>query len=304
MIRKKEDLTIILIISLAILIILKGVNYTHKMDLIGLSDTNAKSVVNVENKFKLVQTDIIAQQKQKVPLQIVDNETIDTAIIHDGTLIPKVLHFVWISTNWNQKQPEIPTRIRNRINLWNNTHPDWSVVIWTNVLVERHFPELYMASKRIKTEAWVSDIIRYHVIARYGGIYIDTDIVPLRVLPSKLLENAFTVCQVPRDGTRCILTCNAVIGSPRGNPEMELVASQALRGTEIYLNSHKKKYNLYVTGPPFWSTFTTRSNSSIKILPATTFYPCDWKEPHACKKEKYIGNQNVYAMHLWEHSWA
>ena len=37
---------------------------------------------------------------------------------------------------------------------------------------------------------------------KFGGIYLDTDIVPLRILPSKLLVQPFTVCESPRDFSR------------------------------------------------------------------------------------------------------
>lgn len=251
------------------------------------------------------------------PLKIIDIHNnwktwvVDTAINFDILQIPSTFHFIWVSCKWNRKQVPIPQDVLERIQEWKNMYPTWYIVIWTNDMIQTHFPNLYNLFKKINTGAWVSDVLRYHVIARYGGIYLDTDIVPLRQLPLNLMKLAFTVCQGPRDQDikQCKFACNAVIGSPPHNPEIQAIANEAsqrsLQKIQKYqFSSSSIPYDVGLTGPKLWSQYLNNPNSTITTLSATTFYPCDWKKKQLCNKERYIDNHQVFAMHLWKHSWA
>ena len=220
------------------------------------------------------------------------------------TQIPTTFHFIWLSLDWDQEQPPIPEHILQRISKWKRLHPRWYVVLWTNALAQHHFPSVFRVLKKLRTASWASNILRYHVIARYGGVYLDTDIVPLRPLPSKLRNAPFTVCERPRDGGRCTLACNAVIGSPRENVEMQAVALAALIRTQRRLQNHPNAtYDVKLTGPMFWSQMTTSPNTSFTTLPARTFFPCDHTDRTLCKADLYENDNDVYAMHLWTKSW-
>lgn len=153
---------------------------------------------------------------------------------------------------------------------------------------------------------------RYHVLSRFGGLYVDTDIVPLRTLPQEMLESPFTVCETPRtydpsvEGSpRCEVACTAVIASPKGNDEIREVAFDAVKRTEARVKEYGKNapYETELTGPRYWSKTATLESSSFKVLPPKTFYPCDWKDTSECVKENFINDTGVIAMHIWEHSW-
>lgn len=245
------------------------------------------------------------------PLILVDTTdlwktwVIDTSLVYETNKVPKVFHFVWLSVNWDDPQPEIPYNILNIIQNWKQLYPNWYIVIWTNSMVRQHFSNIVPVLRRIKIASWASDILRYHVIAKYGGVYLDTDIVPLRVLPETLLYTAFTVCERPRDGKTCKIACNAVIASRPENPAIMQAASEALRRSQARI--HKKTnapYDVYLTGPVFWSEMVSKSEFSIMILPPRTFFPCDYSEKNKCKKNLYEHDENVYAMHTWDKSWA
>ena len=250
------------------------------------------------------------------PLQIIDTKNnwktwlVDTSNEYPSSHIPSRFHFIWVSCKWHEKQEPIPEEVLARIDQWKRMYPTWYIVVWTNVLIEEHFPVLYKLFQKINTEAWVSDILRYHVIAKYGGIYLDTDIIPLRKIPSDLLKTTFTVCERPRDTTfqKCFLACNAIIASTYEHPEIKVIAQKAVDVTKQKINqkhqSHSNRYDVALTGPRLWSEYLKNSTSTITTLTSKTFYPCDWKDRTLCKKDKYIHDYNVFAMHLWKHSWA
>lgn len=89
-------------------------------------------------------------------------------------LIPKLIHFVWIP-GFN-KAPEYAS---TNIDKWVELNPDYEVVCWQErdikkILSKKSleiFNELDMPIKK-------ADLARLEVIHKFGGIYLDCDIVP------------------------------------------------------------------------------------------------------------------------------
>ena len=124
------------------------------------------------------------------------------------------------------------------------------------------------------------------------------------------MESAFTVCERPRDfdptnpDSKCRLTCNAVIGTPRGNQDIQVVADTALQNSIVRLKKYgtKARYNLNVSGPPLLTQMVIAEESSFAILPSHMFYPCDWSEKEMCTAQNFANDTNVITVHLWKNS--
>jgi mannosyltransferase OCH1-like enzyme len=86
---------------------------------------------------------------------------------------PKLLHLIHI-TPMMRDPYTIPDEVNVTITEWTRLHPNWTVCTWTNYLVREHFPEIVPLLERISVPAWISDIVRYAILARYGGVYVDT----------------------------------------------------------------------------------------------------------------------------------
>ena len=97
--------------------------------------------------------------------------------------------------------------------------------------------------KQIKVAAWASDILRYVVLQKYGGLYLDTDIEAIHQVPEKLLDQPFTVCEKPRTNITsyrsCNIACTAVIAAPKGSKVMKETAKSAISKSESTLEKKK-----------------------------------------------------------------
>lgn len=93
-------------------------------------------------------------------------------------LIPALLHLIWVGSN-----PR-PDYVDRYVEQWNALMPTWSVRLWTNEdLTESEFPADILTKIHACTKgAQKADIMRYFIMYKYGGIYLDTDIVPHRSL--------------------------------------------------------------------------------------------------------------------------
>ena len=85
-------------------------------------------------------------------------------------IIPKVIHQIWLGTN------PIPSNYKYYLETWKEYHPGWEIKLWTKEdIVKENFSniDLFWLARSYMEQ---SDIARYEILYRYGGLYIDTDI--------------------------------------------------------------------------------------------------------------------------------
>ena len=94
-------------------------------------------------------------------------------------------------------------------------HPNWSYTIWTDDLVRKEFSQLIDLLIAASVPSVISDILRVNIIARFGGIYMDTDILCLRSFEPLLMQQY----------------CTAFVGSQESNQDNDI--SRILNGALI-----------------------------------------------------------------------
>lgn len=240
------------------------------------------------------------------PKSLFKTEEIDTPKPSEAS-IPKIIHFIWIQPML-KLDTRMPSEVDFNIGKWKEKHPMYEIKIWTGNTTRLHFPDLSELLKQISVCAWIADILRYRILYEYGGFYTDTDIKVIRPIDSLLqkFNTGFTVCERPRNTglleRKCNLVCNAVIASKRHSPLMKDVYRESIKRTKNVLSNQGKKYDVKLTGPLLLTTHVLRSRE-IQVLGSFTFFPCDWTDRSKCVFEKFKNNSNMYAMHLWKHSW-
>jgi hypothetical protein len=246
----------------------------------------------------------------------------NTSSPRNSSIVPAKLHFIHVSKGLPQNQSEIPSNVRKIVDDWKMMHPQWQVRIWDNTMVRQEFPDLIPVLSKLDTMAWVADLLRYHIIERYGGVYLDTDIVPLRSLEPLRKLGSFTVCERPREAaipttvnststnllimSGCTMVCNAIIAAPKSHPALAHAVEVSMRNTveRIQRNGgkHGGNFALTVSGPAMWTKAVEKH--AFNILYSPTFYPCDWSKRNECVKSRFENIKYVYAMHMWAGSWT
>ena len=99
------------------------------------------------------------------------------------------------------------------------------------------------------------------------------------------------------------LACNAVIGAIPHHPALQETVKNSMANTHDALkNRPDAQYSLQISGPYQW-TRDFKKFSDVTIFRSFTFYPCVWTNKAECVKEKYMPNEQVFAMHTWTGSW-
>jgi hypothetical protein len=142
-------------------------------------------------------------------------------------MIPKLAHFIWL----NETPPKW---VLDNVKIFKAKHPDWKVIIWKDQpknlpqMLGRLLLELPFLASR-------ADVLRYWILARYGGVYLDCDTVTLRNF-NPLLEHDFFIA---RHGSPAKIV-GSVIGT-LPNTEHILRIVQAARERATYAEARGRK---------------------------------------------------------------
>lgn len=112
-------------------------------------------------------------------------------------MIPKILHFIWFGC---EKLPY------NIIDSWKELHEDYDIMVWTekNMIKIKNIDHWNTANTRYNQK---SDIYRYEILHKYGGVYVDMDIYCVNRIPSYIHDKNLYTCFEKRG-----VVCNSFIG--------------------------------------------------------------------------------------------
>jgi len=106
----------------------------------------------------------------------------NTLSLSQEPLIPKKIHQIWLGS-------PLPDEFKSFCESWKTTHPGWEYKLWTDKDIE----ELNLENKALYDAATNygerSDIARYEILYRFGGLYIDTDFESIK--PMDILHHMF-----------------------------------------------------------------------------------------------------------------
>ncbi|HQM28620.1 MAG TPA: glycosyltransferase [Syntrophales bacterium] len=98
-------------------------------------------------------------------------------------MIPKIIHQTW-------KNKDVPKEFIPFQKKVKGLHPDWEYKLWTDednlTFVKQYFQDFYSTYISLPSNIMRADMIRYFIMYRIGGIYLDLDYEMLK--PFDLLD--------------------------------------------------------------------------------------------------------------------
>jgi mannosyltransferase OCH1-like enzyme len=206
--------------------------------------------------------------------------------------IPKILHHIWLGSPF----PEKYVALRDT---WLKNHPDWQYMLWT----EKEIDEFGLTNRAMYDYAVNygerSDIAKYEIIYRIGGVYIDVpDYECYKPLDDIHKAYDFYLGVQPLD-TGHVQIGLGLFGARPGHP---------LLGKAIEMIHEKQKTIEPVvlrTGPFFFTVIfyhmAPKCTDKVIALPASFLYPMGYHEKQK-DKDKWM-RPEALANHLWAGSW-
>lgn len=215
-------------------------------------------------------------------------------------MIPKKIHFIWLG------KTVLKEEYKNFIREFNLIYDEYEIKVWNDddVNFENIIPDylkIYYEDNNFPI-AFKSDILRFLIINKYGGLYFDTDFEPLKKIPDAFLQFDF-LGGIQNNGEIAI----GFFGSEPNNMLLEEVLKSIPDSIEYAkLNSFYLPSEIYrITGPVFFNKIAKNyiKQDNYFFFTKEYFYPY-WFTEHERKNENFKTTSPLaYAVHHWRTSW-
>ena len=208
--------------------------------------------------------------------------------------IPKKLHQVWLGG-------EIPKEYLELTKKWLENHPGWEYRLWGDSDIFEFGLDKNPIYNEIVNLGSKSDILRYHIINKYGGVYIDTDFISIKSLDEltkfSFFGGGFSIIKEQNNNPEIY---NGLFGSIKNHPILRDCINN-FQSTNKIPSIHK------ATGPTFFTEMIFKNikgdEDDILFFPLSYFYPFPGRFRFNKKNiNKWVKNES-YCMHLWNCSW-
>jgi inositol phosphorylceramide mannosyltransferase catalytic subunit len=212
--------------------------------------------------------------------------------------IPRTIHQIWLGS-------ALPERYSDWQKTWITLHPEWNYKLWTDSdldLFKMINSEKYYSIKSLGAR---SDILRYEILYKYGGIYADTDFECMKSFDDIITRCSF-FAGIPhcRDGRPLIN--NALIGSSPGNKIIfDCITNMKMHRIDVT----NPDSIMEITGASLLSdsviNIIDSGENDIIIFPASFFYPFrgDLRNIRTIRQARKCQQPETFALHYWEVSW-
>ena len=221
--------------------------------------------------------------------------------------IPKIIHQIY-------EDPSGPSDLLKQFSeSWRKFNPDWEYMFWDKpkmeALIKEDFPDFMETYKSFPHNVQRWDAIRYLILYKYGGLYVDMDYEGLRSINELLYGK---ICCLGQEAH--IIKDNS---SFAGNAFMASVAGygfwkEVINEIKTCKLNHKDKFQVVMnTTGPFMLTRVYNSyenNAEISLIPAKDVAPLSKPEARDLIRgcSNLILNEKIkkaYAVHYFMGSW-
>jgi inositol phosphorylceramide mannosyltransferase catalytic subunit len=202
--------------------------------------------------------------------------------------IPRVIHHVWIGR-------PMPRHLQDCVASWARAHPQWEHQLWTDDALQ-WIPNrsLYDRAGELLPDHAVpqmqSDLARYAILQRHGGLYVDCDTECRRnVEPALEGHSAFAAAETDR------WVGNTYLAAEADHPVMAALVDRVADHVVAYRGFRSAGR---MTGPrfltPIWREF------GCHVAPRHLWFPYGYDD---VKRGQVPTNHGTaYAVHYWQHT--
>lgn len=220
--------------------------------------------------------------------------------------IPKKIHMIWLGS----PPPEF---VRTCFQSWKALHPTWEVRLWTEDDLRWFHLKNQKAYDSSRNWGEKSDIFRYEILEREGGIHADTDFECIKPFDDICKIADFFTGLTYSHGAPAFY--NGLIGCRPGHPIIKRCVSSLPVGN----GDNNFARILTTTGPAFFTRCFNESMwpsngegcapdlGTVVPFPVMYFYPFPDRERGSYSNIEEVKRNWVhpetYAIHYWKISW-
>ena len=206
-------------------------------------------------------------------------------------LIPKVIHHIWLG------EKDLPPYFKKFKKSWQDNNPEYKFFLWNDEKCEN----LSLINRKlfdsIDNKGCKSDILRYEILYKYGGIYIDTDFECIRPIPDEFLKESFVACMA--FDYKPVVNNAFLMSEPKTKLLRDIIKGCSYPENESTNNILKSSGPFMITKQI--SRNLNQGNKKILILPSNYCYPI----PSFIKDLKLSNliTEDTFSIHHWATTW-
>lgn len=207
--------------------------------------------------------------------------------------IPKIIHHIWLGGS-------LPQKYLSYVSSWRKINPGWTHFFWDDIntkglkLINQ---DKFESANNLGQKA---DILRYEILYKYGGIYVDTDFECIKPFDDISHLEFFTGIAYPT----IIEMYVGLIASIPKHPIIKSCIDDMKKISDCSANEIMNTTGNYHFTRCFLKNINTQSKD-IVAFPMDFFYPFPNTDRNTIKgdhRKKYI-KECSYAIHHWGVSW-
>lgn len=195
--------------------------------------------------------------------------------------IPKIIHQIWSGID----EP-LPDFFRELGETWKEFHPEWKYELWNHERMEQFikefYPEKWDMYNRFPHNIQRWDAIRYLILDKIGGMYVDFDYEALKSLQPLLKDKSCCFALEPESHCKNfnmpLMFNNALMACVPEHPFMRKIIDNVFTLENILTREpDRTKYILKTTGP--WILIKLYENSGNEEQKDIYLIPCKYVTP-------------------------
>lgn len=215
-------------------------------------------------------------------------------------MIPKVINQIWIGPR------KLSDEHAGYIQKWKEMYPDFEHIFWDDIRVEE--TEIIPPDKRLYYYsegypiAFKADLLRYEIIKKYGGMYVDVDTEPLRKMEDAFFDFVFFGGVQPGN-----LVAIGLFAAVKQCPLIVDVCREVTQNIDTHLGRVDFGEQLdKITGPTFFTSICERyfQNPDYFFVPPKYFYPYPYWDLESRAKDPHEAYPEAYSVHHWSKNWV
>lgn len=214
-------------------------------------------------------------------------------------MIPKIIHQIWIGDKLLSDEHS------KFVQMWREMYPDYTHVFWDHGQVEKERilpPDKHpYYQSDFYPIALKADLLRYEIIRKLGGVYIDVDTEPLKRWEDNILERKF-FGGIQNNGEVAI----GIFGAEPECPLIVDVCNEVVSNIEIQLKRNLPVVHVdQYTGPAFFDRMceSYKRQNEYTFFPPQYFYPYWITETHRRHEDFRVTCPDAYSVHHWTKNW-
>lgn len=215
-------------------------------------------------------------------------------------MIPKIIHYCWFGGN------PLPDSVQKCIKSWKKHFPDYEIKEWNESNFDVNLIPFTREAYSVKKYAFVSDVARFFILHKEGGLYFDTDVEVVSSFDDILARGAYMGVEVPsKEGSM-----------PAVNPGLGLAAEAGNKVLRSVLDHYQTQHFLDENGQQIPGTVVSHTtevlakeyglqpNNEIQTLDGVTIYPQDYFNPFDDATGVLNKTKNTRSIHWYSKTWV